>query len=239
MRRSAAGGRDIGVAGAANEQPVARRLRTPGWGDVRLWLGIALVGVAMVVGSAVLTAGADTITVMRAGRDLSVGAEPVDLVPVAVNRAAAGDAYLTGEVPAGAVLKWPVLAGELVPRSALGTRAASPTRRVTVPVDPLHAPAGLQGGDRVDVWSSADRGAAAPDTPPVEVLGDVTVVGLASEAVGMAGEMGVVLEVGQSDVAALVAASRTGVIDLVAVPAGSVRAAPGPTDLAALSGNRP
>ena len=108
---------------------------------------------SVVIGVGVMSADRDTVTVLRATRDLSVGATPSGLDRVVMSRAAAGDAYLTQE-PVGAVLQWPVRAGELVPRAALGTPPRVASRQVTVAVDPLHAPVGLQAGDHVDVWAS-------------------------------------------------------------------------------------
>jgi hypothetical protein len=118
--------------------------------------------------------------------------------------------------PIDGVLRWPVLAGELVPRSAVATSPPEPTRAVTVPVDPLHAPPALQPGDRVDVWSSPADGSG----PPLLVLAAVPVASASPEQ-GLGGEIGVVLDVPMDDVAGIVAAARSGVVDLVAVPAAS------------------
>lgn len=200
---------------------MAKRLRPARFGDARLWLGIVLVVVSVLVGSAVMTAGTGTVTVMSAGHDLSAGSSPDDLVPVVVNAAAAGGAYLTGEAPEGSILRWPVTAGELVPRSALASGGAPSRRLVTIPVDPLHAPPALMAGDLVDVWASAPSTSSSSGAPPVEVLAGVMVSGVAAEASGMGGEIAVVLAVPEGDVGGLVTASRSGVIDLVAVPVGS------------------
>ncbi|MHB1164798.1 MAG: CpaB family protein [Candidatus Nanopelagicales bacterium] len=196
--------------------PQVRRIGRARWGDVRLWLGLLLVAASMLVGARLMAAGDDTVTVLRATRDLSVGARLDGLVPVRLPRDAA-QPYL-GQ-PVDGVLRWPVLAGELVPRSAVATSPPEPTRQVTVPVDPLHAPPGLRPGDRVDVWSSP-RGPADAAGPPVLVLASVPVASASSEQ-GLGGEVGVVLDVPVDDVAGIVAASRSGVVDLVAVPAAS------------------
>jgi len=198
-----------------------RRLGRATWGDARLWLGLALVVASMLVGARLMAAGDDTVTVLRATRDLSVGARLDGLVPVRVPREAA-QLYL-GQ-PVEGVLRWPLLAGELVPLSAVETSPAEPTRRVTVPVDPLHAPPSLQPGDRVDVWVSP-RDASGVAGLPVLVLASVPVDSASSEH-GLGGEVGVVLDVPVADVADVVAASRSGVVDLVEVPAASQPAAP-------------
>ena len=89
---------------------------------------------------------------------------------------------------------------------------------MTVPVDPLHAPPALQRGSLVDVWS-------VPGDPeqgePGLVLPAVSVADVSTDALGMGGELAVVLDVPSGQVAAVVDAARGGEVDLVAVPARS------------------
>ena len=184
-------------------------------GDVRLWLGIALVVGSVVVGVRVMSVEDNTVLVLRAARDLSAGSAPVDLEPVRINAVAAGGEYLTEQPAAGVVVRWPITAGELVPRSAIAPSHDVQMREVSVPVDPLHAPPGLQSGDRVDVWSAPREN--EPGSPTL-VLSSVAVASVASDDIGIGGEIGVVLSVPAELVAAVVSASRSGVIDLVAVP---------------------
>jgi hypothetical protein len=199
-------------------------------GDARLWLGIALVVVSMVVGARVVTAGDDTVTLLRAGRDLSVGSVPGGLEPVVVSRSAFTDRYLPADryasdsSVAGLVLGRPVSAGELLPASALVRSGTTMLRQVTVAVDPLHAPGDLQAGDVVDVWTTAQQPADGAAARPERVLAGVSVAGTLAEAMGVGGEIGVVIDVPESEVGTLVAATRSGVIDLVSVPVGSQQA---------------
>lgn len=197
--------------------PPARRLRRARLGDLRLWLGLVLVAGSMLVGARLMGADDDTVVVLRATRDLAVGAGLDGLAPVRVSRAAAGDLYLEGPAPDG-VLRWPVQAGELVPRSAVASGPRADSRLVTVPVDPLHAPPALQRGSLVDVWS-------VPGDPeqgePGLVLPAVSVADVSTDALGMGGELAVVLDVPSGQVAAVVDAARGGGVDLVAVPASS------------------
>ena len=204
--------------------PKARRLQRARIGDLRLWAGLALLVMSMAVGATLLSTGDDTVTVWRASRDLSAGSAPADLEPVAVSRSVAADRYVGSDVDAAGVLRWPVQAGELLPRAALTPSSAVAVREVTIPVDPMHAPAGLQAGDIVDMWSSARDAASADaqvDALPSLVLPAVRVTALAGSDVGISGELGVVLEVPADDVPAVIAASRAGVTDLVAVPLAS------------------
>jgi hypothetical protein len=212
IRRSSAAA--VGTGGGR------RRIATARFGDLRLWLGIAIVVASVAIGVVVMTADRDTVTVLRATRDLSVGAVPSGLDRVVISRAAAGDAYLTDEPVGDAVLQWPVRAGELVPRGALAAAKSADVRQVTVAVDPLHSPVDLQTGDHVDVWASpsnSSREAAAPS----KVVTDARVASVASDAVGIGGQIAVVLDLHETDVLPVVEAVRTGVVDLVAVPVDS------------------
>ena len=195
-----------------------RRVTAARIGDLRLLAGVGLVVASVVVGVSVMTSSGDTVLVLRASRDLSIGAAPMDLVTVPISRSAAGDAYVSEQPASGTVLRWPVHAGELVPRAALAVATQPPKRQVTVAVDPLHAPVGLVAGAHVDVWaSSTERDAGAPSL----VVRDVVVASVSEDAVGVGGEIAVVLDLGEDDVPAVVAAVRSGVVDLVAIPVDS------------------
>jgi hypothetical protein len=177
----------------------------------------------------------DTVMVWRATRDLSVGAVPSasggDVVAVRVSAGVAQDRYAGPDVAGDSVdqvrLRLPIAAGELVPRSALASAPGRATRLVTVPVDPLHAPVGLMPGDAVDAWATP-RSNAGADTlaEPALVLPGATVANVSVDALGIGGELAVVLEVPAEDAGRLVAAARGGVVDLVAVPITSQEATP-------------
>ncbi len=160
----------------------------------------------------------DGVVVLRATKDLDAGSPVVALTPVRVSRSVAGEEYLVEPPPDGAVLRWPVMAGELVPRSAITIGTVAQLREVSVPVDPLHAPPGLEPGDLVDLWSSPRE---ADEGRPVLVLAGLSVANVATEDIGMGGEIGVVLLVPSEQVTDVVAASRSGVVDLISVPVGS------------------
>lgn len=209
------------AAGATAAPPPARRLRRATVGDLRLWLGIGLLAGSAAVGAMVLSSSDATVLVWRAERDLSAGSRPVDLVPVSVAPDIAAAGYLRPGDLLDGVLRWPLAAGELVPSNALTPPASGPTRQVTIPVDPLHAPAGLQVGDLVDVWATSGGSDLDVSGEPRQVLAAAAVAGIGSDELGLRGEVGVVLDVAVSDVPGLVGAARGGVLDLVAVPAAS------------------
>jgi hypothetical protein len=195
--------------------------------DVRVWGGLILLVVAAVLGAVLLGRGSETVLVLQAGRDLSVGSVPLDVVPVAVPADLAA-AYLPAGEPVDGRLRWPVAVGELIPRSAVTVPVMESTRSVTVSVESGHAPAGLMPGDLVDVWATrADAGGfAAPATDPSLVLADASVVAVAADAAGFGGGFAVELAVPTDRVGELVSAARGGVLDLVAVPLESQQAIP-------------
>jgi hypothetical protein len=217
-RRPGTGVRTLGERPTA--APAATRQRTARLSDLRLWTGVLLLVGSTAMGALLLSRGEDTVTVLRATRDLAAGTIPTGLESVEVSRTVAGDHY----APAGALvegrLRWPIPRGGLVPVAALDASPSLPSRLVTVPVDPLHAPMALLAGDVVDVWSMPRPDAAADAADRPELVLAAAVVASADEgAVGLGGEVGVVLEVPVDLVPAVVAATRRGVVDLVAVPA--------------------
>jgi hypothetical protein len=207
--------------------PAATRQHPARFSDLRLWLGILLLVGSTVAGYLILSGGEDTVTVWRATRDLAPGTPPTGLERVAVSRDVAGPAYARpGDELAGR-LRWPVEAGGLLPLAALDTVPRTDARQVTVPVDPLHAPVALQAGDLVDVWTMPRTDSAGVDgREPALVLPTAVVASVADDAIGIGGEIAVVLEVPSGLVSAVVAATRTGVVDLVAVPAASAELSP-------------
>lgn len=209
-------------AGATGDQqaatPRATRQSRARVLDPRLAGGAALLLVSAFAGALLLTRTDDTVTVWRAARDLSVGAVPRDVVEVTIPRTVGADVYVDAREAIDAPLRWPVAAGALVPRAAIGS-VDGPVRRVTVPVDPLHAPVELLPGDVVDVWSSPAAPAGSPTaTSPRLVLPGVVVAGVSDDGLGLGGERAVVLEIPRDAVEAVVAATHDGAVDLVAVP---------------------
>ena len=199
--------------------PSAARMNRMRWRDVRLWVGLALILVSMIAGARLLSGPDGAALVWRASADLARGGVPV-AEPVQVQLGDAAADYLPADVPINGRMLIAVPAGALIPARAVGDPPRGEVREVTVPVDPLHAPVGLAAGDRVDVWATptdpADTG-LAPAAPAL-VLPQVLVVAADREALGVGGEIPVVLEVPTAQVPPLVLALRTGDIDLTAVP---------------------
>lgn len=206
--------------------PRANRIRTSRRTDVRLWLGLVLVVGSMFAGAHLMSRDAPTVTVWQASRDLSAGAPAAHVQPVTVALGSVSADYLPIEEQPVGQLRFPIAEGELIPRSALIEANDEPTRIVTVGVDPLHAPIELAAGDRVDVWSTpSDTPMSGPVSAtdgtlgPTLVLENVLVEVVSADSMGS--RLAVVVRVAPEDVATVVQASRSGVIDLVSVPATS------------------
>lgn len=208
-----------GVAGhpaSPPASPTATRPRRAWWRDLRVVVGATIVIVCMFAGARAVSAGDDTVTVWRVNRALAAGTVPssADVQAVTMPRQAAAPYAPATESPAMRLAR-DVAAGELLP--VQGESTAPDVRWVTTPVEPLHAPTDLAPGERVDVWSTstADLGAVVE---PKLVLAGALVSGVSTDAVGFGGEYGVVLEVTPEAAGDLLAALRTGSIDLVRVP---------------------
>lgn len=209
----------------SSASPPAVRVSRPRWRDARLLGGVLLVLASVVLGSRVLAAADDTTPVWAVSRDLAAGTSlrADDLVRRDVRLGSAASTYLSarGSAPVGYVLSRPVHSGELLPASAVNPGgAAAQQRLVTVPVDRLHGPAGLRRGAQVDVYVTPTKSEPSATATSL-VLASVPVEDVVSDGgrLGPAGDaVGVVLRVDPGQVEALVAATRSGVLDLVQVP---------------------
>jgi hypothetical protein len=190
-----------------------RRLRPLRWRDVRLWLGIALVIAAMMLGAALLSGDDERILVWQATSDMAIGAEPIHVEPILVALGSAQAAYLSAQTKPTGRLTMPVTRGQLIPNAAIET-GVDDGHLVTVGVDLTHAPINLAAGQLVAVWATSEEGETSL------VLPKLRVAAVADD--GMRGGLQVVLDVPPSDIPRVIAAVRTQVIDLVAVPVSAV-----------------
>ncbi|MFN8156089.1 MAG: hypothetical protein U0R68_01615 [Candidatus Nanopelagicales bacterium] len=208
---------------ARPSSPRARRV-LGGGRDLRLALGVALVLVAVVVGSRVVSSGGDRVAVWAVRAPLAEGttlaSDDLVAVPVAIDDLEAYVATSTDVV--GQRLVRDVGAGELLPSGAVTSSTSGARRLVTVPVDALHAPPGLARGERVDVYVTPKDGASigsdAVTVLPSLVLARALVAdpGIVDES-GASNQVGVVLDVAAKDADRAVAAARAGDVDLVRV----------------------
>ncbi|MCU1437617.1 MAG: hypothetical protein JWP66_704 [Naasia sp.] len=189
--------------------------------DVRFLLGAGLVGASVAGVGGIVAAAERTETVYAADDALLVGDRltRAELVATPVRLGAAGDRYLRADdVPAaGLVVTRPVGAGELVPRSAVGTDGELAVSPVVLPLQSQPAQA-VQQGAIVDVW-------AAPRTddgvgPPAVLVSGAQVVRVLDGGGLLAGDSGVEVLVPRDRVARMLQALGDG--DAVTVvPAGA------------------
>lgn len=143
----------------------ARRLRRARWANPQLIGGVMLVLGCVAIGARVVTSADDTVPVMVAAENIGAGQElTADLVTMRDVRLDGGlDRYITGAVGAGYVVAREVVAGELVPRSAVQPAAevVPDVRYVAFAVPSAELPAGLTAGSVVDVWISPSGGGDA------------------------------------------------------------------------------
>ena len=146
--------------------------------DPRVLIGVVLVLASALGTTALVAALTRTTTVYRADRPLLTG-ERVTAARLGTATVRLGEAqglYLSGPLPAdGMVVTRGVAAGEMVPRSAVGTVAG--VRTATVVID-LAAPLaqGVGPGGTVDLWSAPRlTGVQERYGPPVVLVGDAVV----------------------------------------------------------------
>ena len=200
--------------------PPANRQRRAWWRDTRVLAGIGIIMACTLGGARLLSSGADAVAVWQVNRDLSAGTvvSPDDVTAILVDPAAASAYALADGLPT-ARLGRDVRAGELLP--VADDQEQPDVRWVTVPVEPLHAPADLAPGDRVDVYATEGADLGEPSAPKL-VLPAALVTSVSSDAVGFSGEYGVVLEVAPESAGDVLSAVRSGAVDLVRVPVGGV-----------------
>ena len=154
---------------ASSESPVAARLERPRWRDRRLVVGVVLILLAVLLGARVLSTRAATTAVLIAARPLAAGQtiSAGDLRVAGVHLGGATSAYWPAADLAGLSghpLTTTVAAGDLLPRSAVGATAdPTPTRVVSLPVDPARLPI-LAAGDLVDVFATTKATSTVPGT---------------------------------------------------------------------------
>ena len=215
-------------------KPTAARLRKPSWRDSRLVVGVVLVLLSMAIGAKVIAAADDTVPMYAAAAALVPG-QPVtqkDVRRVDVQLDANEGRYVAADhdiAPDTFALR-DVRPGELLPRSALGTKADINLKPVSVPVDG-GAAAQLAAGSIVDVWVNAkDRSSGADKYGnPVKTLEGATVVRTPDTSGGglgaASGTTAVQIMVPEASVQALIAAIDQGArITLVPVPGSPSRA---------------
>lgn len=188
--------------GNIDVQP-ARTAPTPGWRDPRLWVGLALVAVSVVVGAKVVGGEDRTVAMWALGADHAPGdrIEADDLVATKVHFADPSDArrYFRADeaLPGDLHLRRALGEGELLPRTVLGPEPDDVVR-ISVAVSTSAVPPGLGAGDVVDLWAAPRAAGGDAEREAERLARDVVVVAVpraASDLGGAAVDQQVVLAV--------------------------------------------
>jgi hypothetical protein len=169
-------------AGPADvETPPAVRARTAGWRDPRLVVGVALVAVCVLAGARLFAAADDTVTVWSLRHDVAAGTR-LDSGDLTVTRVhltgSAAGRYLpaTTQLGAGSFAAHDLVAGELLPRSAVDEGGGPARVEVPLSVAPDDLPASVARGAVVDVWVTPKGTGTADRVRARLALEDVVVV---------------------------------------------------------------
>lgn len=198
--------------------PSAQRAARPGWRDPRLWVGVGLVAVSVVVGARVVGGADESIGVWAVREDAAPGTElgAADLVErrVVFVDGADEERYFrtTDGLPVQRTLVRAVGAGDLLPRSVTG-EPDDDLVQVSVALPAAQVPPGVGAGSVVDLWSAPQNASSSREATPL--AGDVVVVQapkVTSDLAGASGERQVVLAVPRTHdtVSAVIAASGSG-----------------------------
>ena len=172
---------------------------------------MAIVAASVLVGARVLASADDTVAVWAVAADTGVGdgLSVDDLVTQRVRFADSGDLerYYTVDdtLPDDLRLVRGLGAGELLPRSALGTSSGVGTVEISLAVAPLRVPTSVVSGSVVDVYvlgsddggAGDDDGRGRDDEPGSPALTSVTVVDapLPEDSFAPSGERQIVIAV--------------------------------------------
>lgn len=190
--------RNLGNPGGLASPP-AVRARTPGWRDPRLWVGVAIVAVSVVVGARLFAAADDSVPVWAVAADMGagdlVGADDLTVQRVRFADADDLDRYYRAdeELPADLRLVRGVGDGELLPRAATGAGEGAEHMHLSIEVAPGRVPTSVAAGSVVDVFvlgpPAGDRGTGPDSFGPA--LEEVTVVDAPTPAEGFGATPGV------------------------------------------------
>jgi len=207
----------VAVPHAVAQSPAAARVAQPQWRDGRLIAGVVLVLVSVLLGARIVGGASNERSVVATARSLPAGhvLGPDDLTVRSIRLSEVTDRYWTARDIAGLTghpLLTSVGTGELLARSAVAESAnPTPTRVVSVPVDPTRVPL-LHSGNRVDVFATFAAVGATPARTDVLIQGAEYLGGSDSNA-GTTVAVRLRIPVGKA--ADLVKGSQTAKLDIV------------------------
>jgi len=201
--------------------PLAVRAGRPTWLDRRLWGGLALVVVCLVVGSRVMAAADDTVEVWAVSSDQGAGAvlTPGDLTLHRIHADATDLApyFAAGALPDRLVLRSPIGAGELLPRDAVADAPSSGLVQLPIAVDPVQVPPSVGVGSTVDVYVVIPGVDAAGPLQPAIADADVVAAPSVDSTFGASGQRQVTLAVPEKEARAFYALLASADAPLVSI----------------------
>jgi hypothetical protein len=197
--------------------PAVRGVR-PGWRDPRLWVGVVILAASVLLGTRLVASADDTVEVWATSSDMGPGEEvtAADLVAVRVHfedaDGLAGYYRVQADLPADLQLTRAVGAGELLPRTAVGSGTRSGLLELPISVDPEQVPGSVAEGSVVDVYvvsppsgvSGGATGASPGSGPAISAATVVDAPGV-STSFGSTGKRQLVLAVPDAEAAAFFA----------------------------------
>lgn len=211
------------------DEPAAARLKKPGWRDPRLIVGLILMTLGIGVGSIVVNAASNTVTVYAAATALPAGT-PLQKGNLRAQQVRVPNWKNTYLNPQAVDEQWwaqtpvvsrPIAAGELIPQGALTTSAQQDLRPIAFSIPPGEA-TGIEVGTVVDLWQVPDRNS---DARPTQVVAGVEVSAVNEDPgpLTVSGGLSITVLVPITEVETVLGAkSAPGAVELVAHLSGGI-----------------
>jgi hypothetical protein len=186
--------------------------------DPRLWLGIAFIVAAMIIGQLVISSASARVSAVTLNANIAQGSliRESDVAAVQVSVPSAQNLMSVPSEVVGKVATTDLFAGDLVSVHSIANGFASDARNVSVPIRAGHLPQ-VSPGEKVDIWMTPSLdGVALPG--PASLIIPNAVIAAAPEFIDAGMDTSVTVLISEDQVQVLVQAMRDGVIDLVAIP---------------------
>jgi hypothetical protein len=186
--------------------------------DPRLWLGIAFIVAAMIIGQLVISSASARVSAVTLNANIAQGSliRESDVAAVQVSVPSAENLISVPSEVIGKVATTDLFAGDLINVHSISNGFASDARNVSVPIRAGHLPQ-VSPGEKVDIWMTPSLdGVALPG--PASLIIPNAVIAAAPEFIDAGMDTSVTVLISEDQVQVLVQAMRDGVIDLVAIP---------------------
>jgi hypothetical protein len=186
--------------------------------DPRLWLGIFVIFVAMIIGQIVVSNASARVPAVTLNSNIAKGAliQEGDVSVAMVSVPSAQNLISVPGDAVGSIASTDLFAGDLVSVNSISSGFAIDARNVSVPIRAGHLPQ-VNPGEKVDIWMTPSLDGVALPGPATLIIPNA-VIAAAPEYIDAGMDTSVTVLISQDQVQALVQAMRDGVIDLVAIP---------------------